>query len=585
MRVYNKGGPKTLRKEILQTLEIIRARRGFKALDYIKAKSSLLIEYLTNNNLKACVIGISGGIDSALALGIIVHAYRQKDSPLKKVLPICLPIYTKGATNQSQALSQGIELAKYLDIDLSLLDLTKATELIKSSFHDEPSIDNHDAWAEGQLASYIRTPALYYISSLLSQKNLPSIVIGTTNRDEGAYLGFFGKASDAMVDIQIISDIHKSEVIRAAQFLKIPENIIKAIPSGDTYDGRCDEEIFGTSYDFVELYLSMRCVEEEEKKCLTQEWNEVDFQQYNELGCRLEKLHQYNAHKYKVGSPAIHLDILESAVPGGWKSRSDLKINETKPVYKNFVAPFNISNSVIKFLKNNQQKTQISTNEISSSPSIHIIENLFSENDTSILLEEITKKSWLPVSINGNRRDYKKNHSVGSLRTTTYNLDFAEIVWNKLKGNIPMILNTSKGTSIDTEEAYVWKAVGINSLFRFIQYQPGCFLIPHYDTPYNFEDGRKTLKSLIIYLTESQIPTRFIKDEQENISFSKRNYQDWKRMANDQEVMFRIFPKIGRALIFDHRTLHDCPIASNTQENNPRIIMRTDIIYQKVQYT
>ncbi|WP_258957573.1 hypothetical protein [Legionella sainthelensi] len=43
------------------------------------------------------------------------------------------------------------------------------------------------------------------------------------NRDEGSYVGFFGKASDAMVDIQLISDLHKSEVKKLALFLNIPQ--------------------------------------------------------------------------------------------------------------------------------------------------------------------------------------------------------------------------------------------------------------------------------------------------------------------------------------------------------------------------
>ena len=53
---------------------------------------------------------------------------------------------------------------------------------------------------------------------------------GTTNRDEGAYLGFFGKASDGMVDLQPISDLHKSEVRALATRLGVPAEIVEAAP-------------------------------------------------------------------------------------------------------------------------------------------------------------------------------------------------------------------------------------------------------------------------------------------------------------------------------------------------------------------
>jgi hypothetical protein len=56
------------------------------------------------------------------------------------------------------------------------------------------------AWASGQLVSYLRTPMLYYQTALLTEQGFRSIACGTTNRDEGSYIGFFGKASDGSID-------------------------------------------------------------------------------------------------------------------------------------------------------------------------------------------------------------------------------------------------------------------------------------------------------------------------------------------------------------------------------------------------
>ena len=72
---------------------------------------------------------------------------------------------------------------------------------------------------------------------------------------QGGYIGFFGKASDGMVDIQLISDLHKSEVHALARHLDVPASVIAAVPTGDVFDGRTDEEMIGASYDFIELYM------------------------------------------------------------------------------------------------------------------------------------------------------------------------------------------------------------------------------------------------------------------------------------------------------------------------------------------
>jgi NAD+ synthase (glutamine-hydrolysing) len=190
---------------------------------------------------------------------------------------------------------------------------------MKQTVDDAMQVVGED-WASGQLVAYMRTPAMYYVTSLCSQTNQPAIICGTTNYDEGGYLGYFGKASDGMVDIQLISDAHKSEVCLLAEFLAVPATILQAIPTGDMYDGRVDEEVFGAPYDFVELYLYYLNLEDVEKMALSQTWNSDEKAQFEQLAMRLEQLHAYNSHKYIGRSPAVHLDILKSDVKGGWNN-------------------------------------------------------------------------------------------------------------------------------------------------------------------------------------------------------------------------------------------------------------------------
>ncbi len=175
-------------------------------------------------------------------------------------------------------------------------------------------------WAIGQLGPYSRTPVLYYTTSLLNQEGYGAIICGTTNKDEGAYLGYVGKASDGMVDLQLISDIHKSEVYQVARELDIPESILKVTPSGDMYDNRTDETVFGASYDFVELYLNYLNLPDHQKKELIDSLNQESKEQFDFYAKNLENLHKYNLHKYMAKSPAIHLDLFDSSVKGGWDS-------------------------------------------------------------------------------------------------------------------------------------------------------------------------------------------------------------------------------------------------------------------------
>lgn len=319
MKIYNDQSQKGLLPELTKLLADFRANRNFDPDKYLEQKCRMLNDYMKDFGLKACAIGISGGIDSAVTLAIIDKASKQKGSPIQKIAPIFLPVFSKeAASNQEETVFKGEELVDKLGHKAVKIDLTLAHSTLKKTVDSSMRVVGA-GWASGQLVSYLRTPALYYVTSLLSEMSLPALLCGTTNRDEGAYLGFFGKASDGMVDVQIISDIHKSEVYKLAEILDIPESIAKAIPSGDMYDARPDEEVFGTTYDFVELYqMYLATNSPETKHHLRNGWSKEANEQFELLAGRLESMHSYNKHKYLGKNPSVHFDIYERFVPGGW---------------------------------------------------------------------------------------------------------------------------------------------------------------------------------------------------------------------------------------------------------------------------
>ena len=320
MKVYNEQSDRNLSEQLKEIQKEIRKKRNFNPKEYIEQKSNLLNEYMNKYGLKACVIAISGGIDSAVVLGIVKKASEQTNSPIKKIVPMLLPILkSTGVTNQNEATNRGKELCEKLDLKPYIIDLTSVNNEIRKSLEPVIEIKGED-WAIGQLGPYSRTPVLYYTTSLLNQEGFGAIICGTTNKDEGAYLGYVGKASDGMVDVQVISDIHKSEVYQVARELGIPKSIIEAIPSGDMYDSRTDETVFGASYDFVELYLNYLNMEDSEKEKLISSLDENSKEQFDFYAKNLENLHKYNLHKYMAKSPAVHLDLYDSSVKGGWDS-------------------------------------------------------------------------------------------------------------------------------------------------------------------------------------------------------------------------------------------------------------------------
>jgi NAD+ synthase (glutamine-hydrolysing) len=306
-----------LHQELSHVLKNIRAQRNFNAENVLIEKCERLQAYLSAFNLRALVVGVSGGIDSAVSLGIASNLL--ENGLIDRVVPVLLPLSGNlAATGQLEATTRGIQVCAKFALKPVIIELDPTFETTCSAVESALQLSGNP-WARGQLTSYIRTPALYYTASILWANKLPAAVLGTTNRDEGAYLGFFGKASDGMVDIQILSDLHKSEVYALAKQLDIPETIINAIPTGDMYDGRIDEEVFGAPYDFVELFLAMRCMTPINQSVIISSLGSLAREQFDKYYSALQGLHNYNAHKYLVGSPAIHLDVLAGHVPGGWR--------------------------------------------------------------------------------------------------------------------------------------------------------------------------------------------------------------------------------------------------------------------------
>lgn len=199
-----------------------------------------LRSYAENAGVKGFVVGISGGIDSALTSVLCA----QTGFP---TICIEMPIH-QAESHVSRAREHIKNLkAKFSNIISEVADLTPVFETFKQQV---PASENQQVLnlTLANTRARLRMTTLYYFAGLHS-----ALVAGTGNKVEDFGVGFFTKYGDGGVDISPIADLLKSEVRQLAQYLGVTETIITAKPTDGLFgDDRSDEDQLGASYDELE---------------------------------------------------------------------------------------------------------------------------------------------------------------------------------------------------------------------------------------------------------------------------------------------------------------------------------------------
>ena len=205
---------------------------------------SWIDNYLNKSKMKGFVVGVSGGVDSALTSTLCAETKRN-------VLCIEMPInQDKDQVSRSKKHIEWLK-KKYSNVSSINISLDNTFDSFIESIPEVKSSENDLSLANTR--SRLRMVALYYFSSLKKY-----IVVGTGNKVEDFGIGFYTKYGDGGVDISPIADLLKSDVYNLAKFYNINDEIIEATPTDGLWnDNRNDEDQIGASYEELEKAMQI----------------------------------------------------------------------------------------------------------------------------------------------------------------------------------------------------------------------------------------------------------------------------------------------------------------------------------------
>lgn len=223
------------------------------------------------------VVGISGGVDSAVVAGLCKKAF--PDNSVGVIMP---------AASSSADVEDAHLVAKTLSLKAIEVDLTEAHRLILAKVYEGmkgEGLTFEENLTQGNLKARIRMATIYAVANSLNY-----LVVGTDNAAE-YYTGYFTKYGDGGVDLLPISSLTKAEVKAWAAHLGLPDSIVNRVPSAGLWEGQTDEEEMGITYEMIDRYL-------------------IGEKIPDDIAAKIERMHKTSQHKRKL-PPTLELPKLQ----------------------------------------------------------------------------------------------------------------------------------------------------------------------------------------------------------------------------------------------------------------------------------
>lgn len=200
----------------------------------VKRVENFIKDRYTEIGFDTAVIGLSGGIDSALTAVLTGRALSDDGIEL---------VFLPERTTPDRDKRDVEKLESKFNLNVRTIEIDDFVKVFRKEF------SNLSDLSEANIKARIRMTILYTIAN---EKN--GVVVGTGNMSEWL-LGYFTKHGDGAADIAPILHLFKTEVKQLAEHLDLPETIIEKPPSAGLWDGQTDEEELGGSYEELDSIL------------------------------------------------------------------------------------------------------------------------------------------------------------------------------------------------------------------------------------------------------------------------------------------------------------------------------------------
>ncbi len=236
--------------------------------------SNWILDYASSNGISTLVVGVSGGIDSAVVSTLCARTGLR-------TMVLNMPVHQEKSQNDLSNQHMSWLTSNWQNVESHVIDLSSSFDSLSSDLKEK----NVTELALANTRARLRMATLY---SIAGSNN--GIVVGTGNKVEDFGVGFFTKYGDGGVDISPIADLYKSEVYALADSLGVIQDIQDAAPTDGLWpDGRTDEEQIGATY--AELEWAMMEIESPSEAEPTERQRQV-MERYLQLNSA-------NSHKMK----------------------------------------------------------------------------------------------------------------------------------------------------------------------------------------------------------------------------------------------------------------------------------------------